>query len=52
MSEGELCKGGVFGCPNCKGTEIKYDYGKRKVICVRCGIPFSDVWSDSSKGGN
>jgi transcription initiation factor TFIIIB Brf1 subunit/transcription initiation factor TFIIB len=52
MSEGELCKGGVFRCPNCKGTEIKYGYGKRKVICVRCGIPFSDVWSDSSEGGN
>lgn len=29
-------------CPNCKGTSLNYDYGRKMIVCAKCKTPLKD----------
>ena len=37
----------VFRCPNCEGTEVRYDYSSKMIICRRCGTLLKDFERDA-----
>jgi len=36
----------VYRCPNCEGTEVRYDYGPKMLVCRKCGTPLKDFERD------
>jgi len=36
----------VYRCPNCKGSEIRYDYSSKMAICRKCGEPLRNFQRD------